>query len=51
MDREKVIKEIEELLNSYPVFIPEAAERGLSDAFTLLKEQEVRELTIDEWRE
>lgn len=43
MDRKNVIKEIEELLNDYPVFIPEAAKRGLSDAFALLKEQEAKQ--------
>ena len=42
-DREKVINEIGELLNGYPVFIPEAAKRGLSDAIALLKEQEAVE--------
>lgn len=47
-NREKVIKEIKELLNGYPVFIPEAAKRGLSDALTLLKEQEWHLLTEDD---
>lgn len=40
MDRENVIKEIKELLNGYPLFIPEAAKRGLCDALALLEEQD-----------
>ena len=42
MDRNEVIKEIEELLNGYPVFIPEAAKRGLSDALALLKDYDTQ---------
>jgi hypothetical protein len=41
-DKESVINEINELLNIYPVYIPEAAKRGLQDALTLLKEQEAK---------
>ena len=39
MNKENVIKEIEELLNHYPVYIPSAARVGLADVLTILKDQ------------
>lgn len=48
MDKEKLIKEFEEICG-YTMRPHEF--RVLNDVLVLLKEQEVRELTMDEWQE
>jgi len=54
-DREKVIKESEEAIDvlakaEEPTFWIDFVRCAFENALALLKEQEVRELTIDEWR-
>ena len=59
MDMKKVIAEIEDALSGnltkagyvYKLSMNGLKDKALTDALTLLKEHEIRELTIDEWRE
>lgn len=57
MDRENIIEGLEKLRTDLGYGLPDRSNtvmeylNSLTNAIALLKEQEVRELTVDEWRE